>query len=63
MCFQLAKKNLAEAPVFVRRRAEMKGALCAASLQELMIDRRTREGYGTVRYGEKVEGKQTRVRS
>lgn len=58
MCFQLAeKKNLAEAPVFARRRAEMRGALCAASLQELMIDRRTGEGYATIWYGEKVSGK------
>lgn len=48
--------------MFVRCRAEMRGGLCAASLQELMIDRRTSEGYGTIWYGEKVEGKpDTRV--
>lgn len=47
MCFQLAE-NLAKAVVFAQRRAQMKGALCAAPLQELTIDHKTREGYGTV---------------
>lgn len=47
MCFELVG-NLAKAPVFVGRRAEMKDTLCAASLQEIMIDHSTSEGCGTV---------------
>lgn len=47
MCFELVE-NLAMVRVFVEHRAEMKGTLCAASLQELMIDQGIREGYSTV---------------